>query len=350
MSVLLRLQIFILLGTRYIIITFLLLVSGNSASGQNLVINGNFEDVNLCVEMKVPCSPSAWFYINRTPLGFHKRKETAGHYNYVLGLGQFGDSVYQYWQTMLSDKLAIDNEYILTCDVKGDPASFEGYGFLFTAGFIYAACDTQLSAKNYIPIDGSHIEKRFRADGYNQHMIVGRFREVNRASKGFVLDNVQIIPASKYKVTNSSIKDSLYQITRRHDHLPNCNDHSNSAKLVISTQKTMEVDSFTLENLEFDVDKYTTLNPELLEKYKSKLDAATIQQILISGYADSTGAIYHNLELSQARANAIKQLLVDRYGIPADLISAKGNGVSNRYRESSRNRRVEIVIYRVREG
>jgi outer membrane protein OmpA-like peptidoglycan-associated protein len=320
------------LKAKFLFIPFLLLLLTPVTQGQRLVLNGDFDDVNRCTELSQPCSPSAWFYINRNPLGYHNR---------MLSFGQFGDSVYQYWQTMLLDKLIAGKEYILRCDVGGDAASFAGYGFWFTDSFLYAACDTQLSPKQYIPVEGVHMEKKFRAGESVQYLVIGRFGKVENAPGGFTLNNLQITPVKKYRLTGTSIKDSLYQLKRRHDHLPGCNKTTDTPVNTI-----IRVDSFALEDLSFAVDQSTILDPDVIEKYREQLDNSTIRQVMITGYADSTGSLSYNQELSQRRAEAVKKLLVDRYGIPADRISTSGKGVSTRYAENHRNRRVEILVYR----
>ncbi len=69
----------------------------------------------------------------------------------------------------------------------------------------------------------------------------------------------------------------------------------------------------------------------------------------VAGYTDSTGKASYNLELSQRRAEAVRQYLV-RYGIDATRLSARGYGeadpiASNRTAAGrAQNRRVELRI------
>jgi len=71
--------------------------------------------------------------------------------------------------------------------------------------------------------------------------------------------------------------------------------------------------------------------------------------LLIEGYTDSTGSDTYNLELSQRRAEAVRNFLVSS-GISADRVMARGYGesypVTTNTTEAGRqqNRRVEIVI------
>jgi flagellar motor protein MotB len=45
------------------------------------------------------------------------------------------------------------------------------------------------------------------------------------------------------------------------------------------------------------------------------------------------------------RANAVKKLLIEKYAIPDSIIEAVGKGISKRYNEIERNRRVEIFVF-----
>ena len=73
------------------------------------------------------------------------------------------------------------------------------------------------------------------------------------------------------------------------------------------------------------------------------------RKVLIEGHTDSRGSERYNLKLSQRRANAVKQALVER-GIEPERIIAKGYGEAYPVASNStaagrqQNRRVEIVI------
>ena len=60
--------------------------------------------------------------------------------------------------------------------------------------------------------------------------------------------------------------------------------------------------------------------------------------ITINGYASPEGTEAYNLQLSQRRADAVKQLLVDKYGISSERINAIGHGVGDIFSEPAWNR------------
>jgi outer membrane protein OmpA-like peptidoglycan-associated protein len=74
------------------------------------------------------------------------------------------------------------------------------------------------------------------------------------------------------------------------------------------------------------------------------------RQVLIIGHSDAIGDAANNRQLSERRAELVKQIFVDYFGLPADRLSAEGLGearpiASNATPQGrSANRRVEILI------
>ncbi|MDO5447630.1 MAG: OmpA family protein [Prevotellaceae bacterium] len=78
---------------------------------------------------------------------------------------------------------------------------------------------------------------------------------------------------------------------------------------------------------------------EMVAKYmKNHPDA----KILVEGYASPEGAADLNQKLSEARANAVKTALVNKYKIAADRISTKGCGITDKLFDEYDFNRVSI--------
>jgi outer membrane protein OmpA-like peptidoglycan-associated protein len=101
----------------------------------------------------------------------------------------------------------------------------------------------------------------------------------------------------------------------------------------------------------FDLDSYT-IKPEsepTIKAIAEMLKANSSLKVYVIGHTDMTGKLEYNMELSGERAEAVVNALVDRYGIAADRLKAKGVGplspVSTNRTEEGRklNRRVELV-------
>jgi outer membrane protein OmpA-like peptidoglycan-associated protein len=73
------------------------------------------------------------------------------------------------------------------------------------------------------------------------------------------------------------------------------------------------------------------------------------QPMVVFGFTDNVGAIDMNMDLSQKRAQSVRDYLVSK-GIPSDLITAQGKGPAEPIAENTsvegraQNRRVEIVV------
>ena len=97
-----------------------------------------------------------------------------------------------------------------------------------------------------------------------------------------------------------------------------------------------------------------TLLPEAQQRLDQVVDAllqSAERRLTIEGHTDSQGSGSHNLDLSQRRAAAVRDYIVQR-GYEADLVEARGIGedrpvAGNRNAEGrANNRRVEIIIER----
>lgn len=106
-----------------------------------------------------------------------------------------------------------------------------------------------------------------------------------------------------------------------------------------------------LQDVLFDVGK-SDLKPgakNRLDKLSSVLQKHPERKLLIEGYTDSTGSDEFNQQLSEARAEAVKEALAGM-GVPADRIEAKGFGEAKPVASNDspvgrqQNRRVEVVF------
>jgi outer membrane protein OmpA-like peptidoglycan-associated protein len=96
------------------------------------------------------------------------------------------------------------------------------------------------------------------------------------------------------------------------------------------------------------LDKSEELLDQIGETLKQNPDVGPIR---IEGHTDNVGDAQLNLTLSQKRADAVKEELVDR-GVPTEILSTRGFGESKPIAPNktaagrARNRRVEFVVLR----
>ena len=78
-----------------------------------------------------------------------------------------------------------------------------------------------------------------------------------------------------------------------------------------------------------------TPNVERIATYLKNHEKATVS---IKGYASPEGKAEVNARIAQQRADAVKSLLVKRYKIAENRITAEGQGVGNMFEEPDWNR------------
>ena len=111
-----------------------------------------------------------------------------------------------------------------------------------------------------------------------------------------------------------------------------------------SRNKEMETTGQTIKILEsvvafpFNQSDVQTSQMPSLEHAANYLKDNPDAKITVNGYASPEGTEEYNLQLSQRRADAVKNILVDKYGIAADRINAIGHGVGDVFSVPAWNR------------
>ena len=111
------------------------------------------------------------------------------------------------------------------------------------------------------------------------------------------------------------------------------------------------IKEFQLKNIGFKRNKssLTDKGTESVRHLSEVLKKYPNINIEIAGYTDSDGSSKHNVELSQARVDGIKKLLIS-YGIAENRLIATGYGEeyplvpNTTYKNKQKNRRIEINI------
>jgi outer membrane protein OmpA-like peptidoglycan-associated protein len=106
--------------------------------------------------------------------------------------------------------------------------------------------------------------------------------------------------------------------------------------------------TFTLYFLH-DSDELTPESEAQVAKILAELKGRPAPEILVTGHTDTRGGLTHNDELSKARAERMRELLV-QHGLPANRIQTAGRGKreplihTEDNVDEPRNRRVEISV------
>lgn len=112
-----------------------------------------------------------------------------------------------------------------------------------------------------------------------------------------------------------------------------------------------ETGRIALYGIYFDTDK-ANIKPEsqqTLEEIAQLLGKRSDLKLVIVGHTDNQGSLEYNMDLSNRRAQSVRDALVKNYGVQAARLSAWGAGylapvASNKTEEGrAKNRRVELV-------
>jgi outer membrane protein OmpA-like peptidoglycan-associated protein len=352
--------------------------SCNFLRAQNIVPNGNLEDVNICTELHAPCSPSAWFIVKKyVPGGYYHQypdKAASGKQYFDLFVVINGPGR-QYWQTKLLCKLVPGEKYEASVKVSAAEIgpNLNDIGFYFTNSFIFSQKDTLLRPPVYINFLDAKVKKlkhnwfqltkEFTATADESCLIIGNFNsEDNRSilrkrNNGnlinLMIDDIAITPLQATICADyQQMKDSLYSIRKRHsgDTILSKPDLITTPEIIkpADTPVTItseKVDTLRLSNVLFEFDRYVLINPDTLETFRTMLSNTAIKKIRVIGYTDDAGTEAYNKNLSAKRAAEIARLLASKFGISTSIIQAEGKGISTYYTDKSLNRKVDIYIY-----
>lgn len=165
---------------------------------------------------------------------------------------------------------------------------------------------------------------------YDQAEIDGLNRSINE---------LRMEVDSKKQDLNSA-NQKLAQLSQMQEE---CQKREPQVQTVVETAKTLE-SVVTFRQGKSSIDASQLPNVERIATYLNKHSNA---KVVVKGYASPEGSIEVNERIAQARANAVMNLLVKKYRISADRITAKGQGIGNMFSEADWNR---VSICTIEEG
>ena len=118
--------------------------------------------------------------------------------------------------------------------------------------------------------------------------------------------------------------------------LDECRNKKPQVKKVVETATTRTLESvITFRQGRSTIETSQLPNVERIGTYMKKHKAA---KVVIKGYASPEGSLEVNQRIALARAKAVKELLMKKYGIGSERILAEGQGVGNMFSEADWNR------------
>jgi hypothetical protein len=347
-------------------------------AGQNLVINGSFDEANLCTEYEAKCAPAAWFYVYATGPGWgYKPHINNSAYALQLFSARKKDDTRSFWQTMLAHPVIPGRQYRLELDVSAENGKpdLNDIGIVLSNKMYFAVYTTYRIPEEYISLTDAqvtklnngwyHLSKICSFPDTLQVLVVGNFSpktntkilEERKDKDGYILTNIDnlslqaLTPVAGVAVATmetNSIKDSLYQIRYRHRGLYDLANGKTFLPVESGSPQKLKslADTLIVPEIAFAYDSYQLVDRPLLVQQLQSAIHGSISKILVEGFTDAKGSVGYNDTLSSQRAAAVASLLTAEFPLVKYLTESRGSGISTKYAEDSKNRRVEIIIFK----
>lgn len=135
---------------------------------------------------------------------------------------------------------------------------------------------------------------------------------------------------------NSQINSAAQRIQVLQSELDNCRNQAARVQTVVEVETSRVPESIiTFRQGRSTVDASQLPNVERVANYMKKHADVTV---VIKGYASPEGNLEFNKKLAQARAEAVKSILVKKYKINTSRITAEGQGIGDMFTDPDWNR------------
>ena len=135
----------------------------------------------------------------------------------------------------------------------------------------------------------------------------------------------------------NSLKAENAELSKRPVSCPECPEVAPAKEVVASTVISDKAVIFA-----FDSDVIAP-NQEIQMSEIARLIKENNTPVLVIGYADTTGSSEYNMGLSERRAKAVADALVNTYGVDSSLVTTEWQGATDQFSPKGLNR---VVIVR----
>lgn len=196
---------------------------------------------------------------------------------------------------------------------------------------------------DYLRENWVNLSTIFQAKGDEEYLIIGLNHEPE--IRRIILANINKFDGRDEYVRDFNMSYLIDSIVLRKVYCDN-------PKNIFNKLDSLEIgDSFVLENIQFDFDK-SSIQPQsfqYLDKLFEYLEYHPEMRILIIGHTDNIGTESYNIDLSNMRAKAVVEYLINK-GIDISRLEYKGVGftqplkIGDSDEVKQLNRRVEIQL------
>jgi outer membrane protein OmpA-like peptidoglycan-associated protein len=363
-------------------LVFAFFLSGLELFAQGLLLNGGFEDENVCTEYNIECAPEAWITsgsglsqyfkdANRAYKGEHCMAVVAGHYSKPFDR--------TFIRSPLLCVLKKNQVYRLEMQIKSAHPILDSIGVYF--GPIDPLLERKpihllspslyLASANHFNRDSGwqHVTIDYKAKGGEAYITFANFSKqdiigntgIRRQFQFIVLfDEVSLTvlnPNEKLCENWEQVRDDIYGQNERHQYLQRVitfrNDRRNPNKVWPGETSIQKLETFVLPDVLFAMSK-KDLRPEsktILDSFCRGLAGKKIDSLIIEGHTDNTGSETFNQKLSNERAESAAQYLQACSPLFRVPVAIRGWGSQDPIapndtpQDRQRNRRVQLKVY-----
>jgi hypothetical protein len=349
---------------------------------QNLLVNGSFEDENICTEYREPCAPEGWF------------GNTGGFKNYFVDSGSaYSGSHYlaieagrtrnkyqrSYTRTQLLCNLRPGNKYRVEFFLKAPTNILDSIGiyftntdFLFDKNFLYTISPAAYVRDENKPDPDNHswqkISFTYTAKGNEKYITIANFskRDINgetglpAETHFFVyIDAVSLTPVNpdeKLCGDWAKAQTLIYEMNDRHEYFERYVRFYRSQNKIAEPPKLSLTRIYKTAKLVLSDDLFITARSNLqtngytvLDNFCNGFSKGSVDNAEIGVYMDTTGFLIATDEIAVQRGALVKEYIRRKLGIEEKNITVNGakSGVlvSPASSGKSKKRRVELMVY-----
>jgi outer membrane protein OmpA-like peptidoglycan-associated protein len=350
---------------------------------QNLLLNGGFEEENICIEYKVNCAPEAWL-TNAVDVFNNYYKEASRCYEGTHCMSvQAGYARGGYKRTFIRTRLLCGlrkgSRYRVELFVKSPHRILDSIGIYFSpTDLLYDKRAVHTITPSLYFADGGQVFKadsswqqvvlEYTAKGDESFIAIANFSKRDiQGSTGIPMennffvffDNVFVRPLNPNEKLCDDWKTAMadiYDQDERHEFLAR-NIRNRKAyqpvPVVLEPNKVIRIDTLILQEVlfatakaELEKDSYT-----LLENFCRKVVGKNVDSVVVEGHTDNAGTNELNNRLSSARVQTVLNYFAGRAFVKPNRIVARAWGESKPEADNStpqgrqRNRTEEVQVY-----
>jgi outer membrane protein OmpA-like peptidoglycan-associated protein len=347
---------------------------------QSLLLNGNFEEENICVEYRVNCAPEAWLTNDDVFNNYFKDANRAYQGWHCMSV-EAGNTKKSFKRTFIRSQLLCGlrkgNQYRLEFSVKSLHPILDSLGvyfssndFLFDGRPLYSVKPSVYlaNANNHFKKDSSWQQVAFdyTAKGDESFITIGNFSKRDITGEtGILRENrffafiVSLIPLNMNEKLCDDWRlrmEEIYDQDERHEFLRRkirSGKGNDPLPVVLEPNKIIRIDTLVLQEVLFESGR-AELQKEsylLLDSFSRNAYGRRVDSVVVEGHTDNRGTEEMNNRLSSARVQTVLNYFASRAFVKPNRVFARAWGESRPVADNStpqgrqRNRRVVVFLY-----